>query len=401
MRLRRSEEYNHLNNLLSTSLALFCLLMPFEEVMAGAFGSILKLIGIFILALSLCYIRSIRISKIWVSLLVWIVYCMASYFWSNSYTWWAYFFKIYLSQAAFVIVLAQVPPRYIDLRKVKASIAFGAVVASSIMIFFPTASAYIEGRRTIAFGDAHINPNLLAAIFVMGLYALFSLSAMKRGSFRKILYYCAIGIILAGLLYTGSRGSMIALVCSFAVMLVVAQKNNGGVTSWKILLILAGTVILVILMMKYIPEDYLESRFSWDNIFGLNEYRNGSHNRYTIWLYSWDLFKQNPIIGYGCGNFFDVIATVYKECAAHNIVVLSAVENGIIGSVPLFLFLYGIIRRAYRSGNSICFGMLTAVLIISLTLDSLPYKYFWIAMILSYWEADIIKVQNDRKKKHG
>ena len=151
-----------MRSLLSTMLALFCVLMPFEETLSGSFGSILKLIGIVIILIAMCYIRRIRISTTWTALALWIVYSMISYFWANSSEWWFYFFRIYISQVAFITVLGQVPPSYIDLEKIKKGTALGAMIAGAIIIFMPTTSAYFEGRRTISLWGAHINPNLLA-----------------------------------------------------------------------------------------------------------------------------------------------------------------------------------------------------------------------------------------------
>ena len=388
-----------MRSLLSTMLALFCVLMPFEETLSGSFGSILKLIGIVIILTALCYIRRIRISTTWTALTLWIVYSMLSYFWANSSEWWFYFFRIYISQFAFITVLGQVPLVYIDLEKIKKGTAFGAMIAGAIIIFMPTTSAYFEGRRTISLWGAHINPNLLAAFFILGFYALLSLQMQKRGMLRKIFFFLAIGFILISMLYTGSRGCLIALIASLLVVFLITQRTHKMVKGWQVFLISFAVIILLIVILKYMPEDYMESRYGLGNILGLNEYRNGAHNRYTIWLNSWELFQANPIIGYGCGNFFDAIESVYRQCAAHNIVVLSAVENGILGSIPLAVFLCSIIKKAYTSGNPLSFGLLTAILIVSLTLDSLPYKYFWITLILVYWDAE--KRMNGNKETNA
>lgn len=361
--------------------------MPFEEVLAGSFGSILKWIGVALMIFAVVYMRGICISKEWLFLAVWFVYCVISGLWAKSDYWWEYFIKIYANQFAFAFILGQMPSEFVELKYAKKGMLAGTILAAGLLIFSPTTSAYIEGRRTIVLWGTHMDPNILAAVFVMGLYALLALKSesKRKGIPFNIMFCLAFAMIVFGIVYTGSRGGLIALMVSLLVLFIMTNKK--ALKKKRTILILIGACILIICVLLFVPEDYLTSRFSWSNILGINDYKNGAHNRYTIWMRSWELFKRNPIIGYGCGNFFSAIANVYKQCAAHNLVVLSLVEYGVLGSIPLFAFLILTIRKLYRSGNKVAFSMLIAILIISLSLDSLPYKYFWVTIIVSYLEA--------------
>lgn len=377
-------------DLLTFIFTVYCAIMPFEEVLAGATGSFLKWVGIALMVFSVCYMRGICITKDWLLLAVWLLYCLLSVLWAESNYWWAYFVKMYISLFVFAFIVGQIPPELIDLRQIKAGLVIGTLIAAGLLIFSPTASAYVEGRRTIILWDTHMDPNVLSTVFIMGFYALLSLLLQsKRNYFLfKFICYLLLGVIAIGIIYTGSRGALISLVASLFVFVFFAQKEKGSLRRKSTVWLLAAAAAVVLFIFFFVPEDYLKSRFSFENILGLNEYRYGAHNRYTIWLRSWELFKRNPIIGYGCGNFFSAIATVYKQCAAHNIVVLSLIECGILGSIPLFLFIFLTAKKLYRSGNMIIFSMLISILIMSLTLDSLPYKYFWTTIIISNLEAE-------------
>ena len=57
---------------------------------------------------------------------------------------------------------------------------------------------------------------------------------------------------------------------------------------------------------------------------------------------------KSPIIGYGSGNFFSAIATVYKECASHNMYILLLVEEGLVGLLIFGCGLFGIFKQLYK-----------------------------------------------------
>lgn len=377
-------------NLITLLFTLFCILMPFEEVLAGSFGSVLKLIGVAIIVLSVCSVRGFYFSNIWLLLIFWLIYCVISGAWANSFYWWQYFLKIYISQFAFAFILGQLPEDIVDLNMVKRGLAIGVTIAAFLIIFMPTSSTYIEGRRTIILWGANMDPNILSAVFIMGFYSILDLQtrSQKEAMINKIVSYFAEIIIIIGIIYTGSRGGLISLIISLGILLLCLLKKGENEQRKRIYLFLFFICILVVLLLVFIPEQYLASRFSWTNLFGLNDYQNGAHNRYTIWMRAWKLFKKNPLFGYGCGNFYDAIATVYIECASHNLIVLLLVEYGILGSMPFFVFLFLTFRNLCRSGHPIMVAMFVAVLVISLSLDSLPYKYFWVTLVFSYLEIN-------------
>ena len=172
-------------------------------------------------------------------------------------------------------------------------------------------------------------------------------------------------------------GLTVSLVLLLFMFLRDRQKRRAA------MLLLVGGFLAVTVMAAVLPENLVASRFSLDTILGMNEYNAGSHNRYTIWMNALTLFADSPIIGHGNGNFFSAIAEIYRGCAAHNLLVLQLVEVGIIGTIFLTAFIVGMMRRTYRTGDMYMFCMMAAVLVIALTLDSLPYKYFWMVFILA------------------
>ena len=82
-------------------LFLYVVFLPFEEALASSIGSILKIFGIVIIAMSflvLCKNNKIKIRMDFVTgmITIWMVYGIISLFWISSFQWWSYFFRIYL-----------------------------------------------------------------------------------------------------------------------------------------------------------------------------------------------------------------------------------------------------------------------------------------------------------------
>lgn len=135
-------------------------------------------------------------------------------------------------------------------------------------------------------------------------------------------------------------------------------------------------------MVAILPTDLIESRFSRETILGLNERELGSHNRYDIWLAACELFTKSPIWGFGCGNFINSIALIYsRQCAAHNMYILLLIEGGLIGFSLFAKYVYSIWKSLMRYCDYLTISLLSATLLMSLSLDALPYKFFWITLI--------------------
>ena len=369
--------------IMSYLLAVYCMLLPFEEVLVFSFGSLLKVFGLVLIAISFVFMAAnrfkLQIEYIW--LLVWLIVNAVSVAWSSSFDWWLYFIQIYAGQVLFVVFVVHLPVRYINLRTVAKGLIIGAAFASSVLMLFPGNSSFTsDGRRTIMFLGAKMDPNILGAIFVIAIFCTIYLFRIETGYLYRVVFSVLILLLVAGVFLTGSRGSVIALSVSLllmAAMYLIKKKRKN-----TIIYLLIGIAAIILALYFFLPDNLLNNRYSLANILGLNEYDNRMHNRYTIWLSSLKLFIKKPLFGFGCGNFFTAIETVYRQCASHNLIVLEIVEMGIIGSLPLFVFLYKLTVKAKRYCPISLFCMLVAIAIVSLTLDSLPYKYFWLTLMI-------------------
>lgn len=368
------------DNIATFLLCIYCLLLPFEEAFASSIGSINRIVSIvLIIYVLIVYNKHFRIDKTYIPLVVWFFYMLISIIWSSSFDWWLYFIQKYLFLIAFVLFVDFIPVKKINIKLVKWSMIFAGIIASLLLFFLPTASSYSdEGRRTIILLGSTIDPNILASIILLGVHL--SLEFFFNKQCRLLLTILIFGVQLLGVLYTGSRGALIAFVIGTLIEFLYRfggeRKQRGK--NFRIL-ILGATLLAGIVLI--LPENLTEARFSKETLLGLNELSLGSHNRYTIWQHGLELFVKKPIFGYGCGNFFSAIETVYIQCASHNLYVLLLVEGGIIGFIIFTAFIVRLLKEQISIKNFTMIGLLFTVLAMGLSLDSLIYKYFWVAVI--------------------
>lgn len=367
----------------SALLFLYCAFLPFEEALATAFGSILKIIGLVIIFYAVAVFWGCRIKVKNVILLVpfgiWILWSFFSVIWSESFAWWYYFFKIYLFQFAFVLVVAAFAEK-IDINYILNGLIAGATLSSIILIFFPKITSFTsEGRRTVIVFGREFDPNIVACIIMLGIFAC-TIYIFQNSPRKTTLKFLAV-FLFVGMLLTGSRGALISFVLAFGMELFFELNSRGNKKQARRMIFIA--VLAVIVALSVLPQNLLEGRFTLQNLFGQREISTGVHNRYTIWKYGIELFFQSPIIGYGCGNFFDAIASVYRECASHNLYLLIFTEGGLIGAL---VFLSGMVRIAwnllgYRLYSLIAF--FASICIMALTLDIIPCKFFWVGLLVA------------------
>ncbi len=375
--------------ILNYFLFLYVVFLPFEEALASSIGSILKIFGIVIIAMSffvLCKNNKIKIRMDFVTgmITIWMVYGIISLFWISSFQWWSYFFRIYLSQYILFIFVASLPKNYIDLSLLEKGFIIGAIVASAIMIISPTSSHYTdEGRRTIMLFGTTLDPNVLSGVMSLGLFSSINNIFMKNDLIKNIFISL---IIFFGILLTGSRGALISIVTAVVIGLFSYKKDIKSIlkiTALLILLMIIGYFALTIL-----PEELISNRFNLNILFGQNELASHSHSRYKIWGYAIQLIVNRPFFGYGLGNFFSAIDTVYKTCASHNMYILLLVEGGISGFIAFFTPLVSLWIKTKKNKNIGNVMLLTSILILAVSLDSITYKYFWIGYLYIYLNSE-------------
>ncbi len=178
----------------------------------------------------------------------------------------------------------------------------------------------IEGqtimRSVVNFPDPHT-----LALF-LGLTLPFAIIAAISNVQKRFLYGIISGLILSGLLLTFSRGAYIALVFSFISLIpFVGYKFKNRK---------AGIILMVMIISFLFLGQPIISRFisSFDAAEGSNA------GRILIWQNAIEVFKQNPVIGVGVGNYpltQDEFISSRSPINAHNTYLEIVTELGLSG----------------------------------------------------------------------
>jgi putative inorganic carbon (HCO3(-)) transporter len=205
------------------------------------------------------------------------------------------------------------------------------------------------------------HPNGYAAAMVARLpLALFLLPSERHPGRRALLAFAVI-TMLYGVLLSGSRGGMIALVLAL-VLFIIRQKHK------LFYLLLLLTVVLTFLIIA--PPHIKERLGLQPTEYNTTDY--SQERRLTYQQFGLELFQQNPVAGIGLSGFSTAYArseyrfmqTDEVKRVAHNMYLEIATGTGILGLIPflalLAMALYSAFRAAQRAAGQDAFLASTA-----------------------------------------
>ena len=242
-------------------------------------------------------------------------------------------------------------------------------------------------RSTISFGmsETKTDMNCLSANIGMGL--LFSLSYffLSKKKLWKLLMFACIFVILLGILATGSRGALIAvIIASFYFVLSTSKRQRLRVGA------IIGFALGIAFFILYI--------FQGGNFLGetvLNRFMNpeqmeGGDGRIKIWENYFAILADMPLIflaGYG----FPQSNTLYSEYymtqfapATHSDYIGLICSCGIIGLIFAGVFVRYIWKTAKQKVNVTGMSCMVLALIMSLTINFFDTYGWWNALIFAY-----------------
>jgi putative inorganic carbon (HCO3(-)) transporter len=176
----------------------------------------------------------------------------------------------------------------------------------------------IQTRMDRIYGTGIFNdPNDLGMTFVMAVPLLvFVLSRAGNWAILRVLAFVGLVLVLAGIYYTNSRGSLVGLAAALVAMSFLRFRN------------IAGTVVAVALLSVIVvaaPSRGAE----------MDSSESSAQSRIQSWAEGWSMFKTHPLTGVGFGQY-----TEYHVKVAHNSFVETFAELGILGALCLVGMFY-------------------------------------------------------------
>ena len=203
------------------------------------------------------------------------------------------------------------------------------------------------GKRVRAAG-INENPNNFAFASVMAIAVGSQLLVVSKNWFSRIFWVGAIGIVLLGLIYSGSRGGMLSGAVVISLIILRHPRRNQ-----LILLGLLGAV----LSFPFLPQDMKDRYFSFgsDSDFKSSQEESAdasSERRLSYLQFGLGLIAENPIQGAGYRSF----VILYPESefirfdnpvnehdlnrVAHNVYLETFVGVGLLGTSAFVLMLF-------------------------------------------------------------
>lgn len=230
------------------------------------------------------------------------------------------------------------------------------------------------------FGNELLGPNNQAAALLLPL-AIALGRVMLRSRGPRWLNVAAVAVMLFGILMTGSRGGLIALLVTLAVLVFYAPRNRAVMLTFA-----AGMLAAVVLVLAFNPAGIGQRQVNGDDSSGRTE----------IWAVAAHACPTYCLAGSGWGTFPEVYkeqqssvpeAKVLRRGTAyqpHNIWILVGIEVGLAGVILLTFGLGLTVWTAARLPAALRAPPLAAVLgtvTSGFFLTNFEYKFFWMALI--------------------
>lgn len=379
-------------------LAIYGVIVPFDNVVLLSFmaGTLTKYFLIFVTCVVLANLILVKNNKQIIkqpfSNLMWIlfmVFMLISAIWSVSP---ALTLRGSITIAGLIIttvILTSYPWSISELDVIEKGIAFGGFIAALVSLYLSSQGYYYlsSARASIVIGEKVADPNHFSSGLILPFcISYYRILSSKKHGHKFILNIIISTVLLTAIILSGSRGAVLGLIVAILFLFLMHRKLR------RYLIVLVTVTLLAYPILLNIMPNPLVERFSLNSILS----SKGS-GRVPLWHVGLLAFLEKPLTGWGFNTFTLITSGVYSEAAylgvrygqvAHNIFVQILSELGIFGLIILVLALASTFRSSFGSSRKIAnFQPITAALVgivvTSLTLGTLNYKYFWLILVLS------------------
>lgn len=357
-------------------LGLYVLMVPFDNIL-GTTTTITRLVAIgtaATLVLSMVVNRRVLAPpKSWVAWAAYILLASLSALWTIDPKSTSIMLAQMVQLFLFYTILAMYPVERKDVRMLGAIIVAAGTLSATIGL-----ASYIGGYRTqenrlsIELGGLVLDPNHIAAALLLPLALAIGTLILSRDLWLRVCSAAATVTMVVALFLTGSRGGLIAL----AVMLLYL--------AWKTRYRLQILGLMAVFGVASLFEPTVWERFADKGL-------TGGSGRIFIWDVGRSAFKDHWLNGAGIGAFPSAynhsLLTTFQPLfqgwsrPAHNALLSSAVELGILGAV---LLVYAWWRSwSDAKGNVVIEAAIIGLAVAAWFLDVLSLKYVWLVFTMA------------------
>ncbi|RJQ16370.1 MAG: hypothetical protein C4560_09650 [Nitrospiraceae bacterium] len=261
--------------------------------------------------------------------------------------------------------------------------AGGFLAAIYVIYNFMTGSFFYDTSRvSMVVGDRISDPNYFAYTLIMPVAVCIHMMLNRKEKALQALFLVTLGVIIFGVIVTGSRGGMIGVLSVLAVYLMATDRK---------IVFTTGIIAVAVVLLQFIPDMFFAR---------INEgIETGGAGRVDVLYVVWKALEKYWLFGAGMSNCVKAFSEFYiyspsfrgHEMGAHNLYLGTFVELGVAG----FALLAVMIVKHYRmisvklgknSEDIMISASFWGTLVTSFFLDPMFRKSFWLLwmMILMY-----------------
>ena len=261
-------------------------------------------------------------------------------------------------------------------------------------------------RLKICLSIGYSAPNLSAILAGASWAVLATLPLVHKKKYWLMLLAAA-GTVAFGQALTGGRAGYVAWGATGLTLCLL---------KWRKYLLLAPVILIVLPMVFPGTAERMLQGFGQTDASGqetVNDYEMTS-GRTLIWPYVIDKIGESPVIGYGRlamvrTGLRDKLMADYRESFPHphNMYLQTLLDNGILGSIPIFLFWGTMLvysTRLFRSSNRLyaAVGGLSLSLMLAQLFAGIGSQYFYpTASTLTVWTAMLLALRVHVEEKRA
>ncbi len=271
-------------------------------------------------------------------------------------------------------------------------------VAVMVIKYLPIEAAYrysdavhrtrLKLDRTIGYHSCDISPFLAGAF-----WALVACSQLLKKRLWRFLSLLPAGIIALGQALSGGRAGYVAWAGTGFIMCAL---------KWRKTLLLAPVILMLFPVLLPGPTERMLQGFGQTDVAGQEtiDTKSVTSGRLLIWPYVIEKIGESPVVGYGRlamkrTGLADWLWTNLRQSFphAHNMYLDCLLDNGILGSLLIFMFWAVVLvhaARLFRNHDRLCsaVGGLTLALMVSQLIAGLGSQFVYPrASTLGMWAA--------------
>lgn len=231
----------------------------------------------------------------------------------------------------------------------------GLLIYSVILALYYDRSLWVEfyGKQYLSqFGAAEeVSPYEYGNACLVAVFACLGLWEFSPSRITRRLGLALGVVFVGGLLLTLSRAFMVELAVGMVAWTLLARARRGLSFRIPVVIVLVGLGLGLAFGVNPLALD-----FRTDHTLLMlqhDDIQSVTSGRISIWGVGWEIFRANPLMGVGIGNFGDAYAgfTATRVRGSHSSVIRFMAELGAPGLLLFIGFLGALGMMAWRSGK--------------------------------------------------